>query len=79
MHTLRKLSDTQWEVGYYRPPVQGDPHNVWELLVVVSDARHAAAIVSALNGGGSTEAFTEGAWDELRRSLALVPAAKPAQ
>lgn len=82
MHTVKKVSDTQWEVGYYRPPIQGDPHNVWTRLVVFKYARQAAAAVSALNGGGTADSFTEQMWEQLELTLGVasdpLPAAKPA-
>ena len=78
MHTLRKVSDTQWTVGYYRPPIPGDPHNVWLTVVAFNSPRLAAAAVSALNGGGTFESFTEQMWLDLEKGLASAAVAKPA-
>ena len=75
MHTARRVSDTAWEVGYFRPPIQGANYYVWVGLVVFTDARHAAAAVSALNGGGSDAAFSEASWQQMK--AATIPVATP--
>ena len=77
MHTVRKISDKLWEVGHYRPPIQGANYHVWQVLFTFSDGRFATAAVSALNGGGSDAAFSEGSWQALQR--VIVPNAAPMQ
>jgi len=78
MHTFKRVNDTCYEVGYYRPPVQGMPHNVWYPLVAFSDIRLASAVVSALNGGGCDQAFTEAAWYTLNsKTMPVITPADP--